>query len=121
MLHFKGKEFFCPCTECSLNFDDMDEDFIRDLDLARGYAHVPFHLTSSIRCAKHNLRPETGGTKTSSHLKGLAVDIACPSSYYRYRIIYGLRRAGFDRIGIGNNFIHVDKDMDKPRELMWTY
>lgn len=29
--------------------------------------------------------------------------------------------AGFTRIGIGQNFIHVDTDPDKQQNIIWTY
>ena len=119
MIHFKESEFTCPCKDCTLTFNAMDEDVIQDLDLARGHAQVPFKINSSIRCQKHNLA--VGGSKLSSHLVGLAIDIACPDSYHRSRILHGLNVAGFNRIGIGKNFIHADKDEDKPCELCWTY
>ncbi len=93
---------------------------IRDLDRARGIAEVPFVITSSIRCAYHNASL-TNSTPTSSHLAGLAVDIACDSSYERYRILHGLQQAGFTRLGIGSKFIHADMDPNKPRELIWIY
>jgi hypothetical protein len=28
---------------------------------------------------------------------------------------------GFNRIGISHNFIHVDMDMNKTQNLIWTY
>lgn len=118
MIHFKESEFYCRCG-CGLCFEYMDEDVPRDLDRARGYAGVPFVLTSSIRCKKHNLKE--GGSETSSHLPGYAADIECLSSYARYRILHGLKKAGFTRIGIGPGFIHADKDPDKPKELIWLY
>ncbi|MCP4673401.1 MAG: peptidase M15 [Desulfobacula sp.] len=121
MIHFKESEFNCPCSECSLDFEDMDEDFVMDLDRARGYAEVPFNLTSSIRCMKHNLKKSVGGSKTSSHPKGYAADISAASSYEKFRIFHGLKKAGFNRIGIGKDFIHGDKDPDKPKELLWVY
>ena len=119
MIYFKESEFYCSCKKCGLDFDDMDEDLILDLDRARDYAKVPFIIVSSIRCIKHNSM--IGGVKSSSHLKGYAVDIKCSTSYARYRVVYGLRKAGFTRIGIGNYFIHADKDLDKPKELIWLY
>jgi len=97
----------------------MDETFIQRLVLARSYADVPFKLNSSIRCAEHNA--EVGGSETSSHLFGLAVDIDCQSSYHRFKILHGLQQGGFNRFGIGSNFIHVDLDEDKPKEMIWTY
>lgn len=120
MKYFHESEFYCPCG-CGLSFGDMDEDFVRDLDRARSYARVPFILTSSIRCMQHNLKKEVGGSETSSHPLGLAGDIECLSSYARYRILHGLEKAGFTRIGIGPNFIHADQDLDKPKELTWVY
>ena len=118
MIYFKESEFYCQCG-CGLCFDDMDEDVVINFDRARGYAGVPFVMTSTIRCQRHNII--AGGKKTSSHLVGFAGDIECLSSYARYRILYGLKKAGFNRIGIGTNFIHADQDPDKPKELMWVY
>jgi len=117
MKYFKEREFSCP--DCNLGFDDINEDAIRALDQARGYAGVPFKITSSIRCKKHN--KEVGGKKSSSHLTGVAFDIACDSSYNRYRILHGLLKAGFNRIGVAEKFLHCDVDNDKPKELIWVY
>lgn len=113
--YFKSSEFACPC--CGEN--DMDADFLARLDTARGIAGVPFRITSGLRCPKHN--SEIGGKKTSSHLRGYAVDIAATSSRERYHIIRGLMEAGFERIGIGQTFIHVDDDPDKPDWVTWLY
>ena len=60
-------------------------------------------------------------SKTSSHLKGLAADISVTSSKNRYTVFNSLLLAGFTRIGIANNFIHVDLDEDKTQEVVWTY
>jgi len=116
MIHHKESEFYCPC--CDLSFKDMDEDFVNDLDRARGYAGVQFRYNSTIRCKEHN-DFVGGGSKTSSHLKGLAADIEVRSSYERFRILHGLKKSGFTRFGIYKNFIHVDGDPDKPKELIW--
>lgn len=121
MIHFKESEFYCPCKDCNLTFEDMDEDVVRDLDMARGYARVPFLITSSVRCMKYNCSKRIGSTKTSSHPEGYAVDISCTTSYNRYRIIHGLKKAGFTRIGVRKDFIHADKDPWKPKELLWVY
>ena len=115
MNHFDESEF--KCCACGLDFEEMDPDFIRKLDLAREYAGVPFKINSSIRCKKHN--KEVGGSKSSSHLEGLAADIDAPTSYLKYKILKGLMMAQFNRFGVKVNFIHVDCDPDKPRELLW--
>ena len=118
MIHFSEKEFAC-CPACNLGFSNMDYDLINLLDRARGYAEVAFIVTSSIRCQAHN--KAVGGSETSSHLKGLAVDIKCVTSYTRYQILTGLRQAGFNRLGVGPDFVHCDIDEDKPKNLMWVY
>lgn len=96
----------------------MEEGFLAILDRARGMANTPFVITSGYRCEKHN--KEVGGSHTSSHLKGCAVDIAAPDSVARGQILRGLILAGFRRIGIGQDFIHVDSDAAKPNAV-WTY
>jgi zinc D-Ala-D-Ala carboxypeptidase len=118
MINFSEAEFKC-CRECKLGFKNMNEDFVRMLDIARTHANTPFKLTSTIRCSVHN--KTAGGSETSSHLTGCAADIACADSSSRYKILYGLQQAGFERIGIANNFIHADSDKHKPKELIWTY
>ena len=118
MNHFSESEFFCPCG-CGNNYDAMDMEFTRRLDIARTWAKIPFVLTSSIRCKAHNVA--VGGSEMSSHMKGCAVDIACENAYHRFKIFQSLLDVGFNRIGFGANFIHVDADGDKPKELLWTY
>jgi hypothetical protein len=118
MIHFDRKEFYCPCG-CGLNYNHMDSDLLDMLDRARGYAEVSFVINSSIRCAEHN--KIVGGSTTSSHLTGRAVDIKCISSYARHQTLIGLIRAGFNRFGLADIFIHADVDSDKPKNLCWVY
>ena len=113
--YFEG-EFFCGCG-CGLGLDEMDEDFVMDLNMARSIAEVSFRLNSTIRCLKHN--KAVGGSKTSSHLKGVAADIETRNAFERFQIFHGLKKAGFTRFGIYKTFIHVDGDLDKPKKLMW--
>lgn len=118
MKHFQEIEFKCPCG-CGLGFASMDEKLITKLDMAREWAGVPFHITSSIRCPKHNHKVK--GKVTSSHLTGKAVDIYCDNSNTRYKIIKGLIMTGFNRIGVGGHFIHTDIDGEKTQKIMWVY
>lgn len=115
MKYFEKDEFNCTC--CDKN--EMSESFIDRLDTARGTASVPFRISSGYRCSAHNA--EVGGKPTSSHLKGLAADINVISSLARFNILRGLIFAGFKRIGIGSNFIHVDEDQEKAQEVTWLY
>ena len=115
--YFEPWEFKCPC--CGLGPDRMNPVFVARLDQARGLAGVPFLITSGWRCERHNA--EVGGSETSSHMKGLAVDIECRLSGARFQILWALRVVGFNRIGIRKDFIHVDMDYDKPPRLVWVY
>jgi uncharacterized protein YcbK (DUF882 family) len=116
LVHFEDYEFECKCG-CGLN--NMDPGFLVRLDYARRLAGVTFHINSGCRCKTHN--KNVGGSDTSSHLKGLAVDIQALTSQGRYRVLASLLSVGFKRIGIHSKFIHVDRDPDKALEVIWVY
>ena len=113
--YFSRKEEWCPCCHSG----GLVPDFRDKLNKAREIAGIPFVLNSAFRCAAHNA--EVGGTETSSHLAGVAVDIRCNDSRSRWIIIDALKQAGFNRIGIGKSFIHVDDDLTKEPDLIWLY
>lgn len=113
---FKEDEFIMGSVNV---FSAMDEKFLQRLDVARGISGVPYKITSSFRTMEHN--KAVGGKPRSAHLKGLAVDIEVTSSAQRFKIISGLMEAGFKRIGIGSNFIHVDNDLSLPHPVIFTY
>ena len=89
------------------------------LDMARDKFDKPIRINSGYRTAKHNLK--IGGRPNSSHLRGLAVDIACSNSVDRYHLLNCLLDVGFKRIGISKSFIHVDIDDEKDDQVIWTY
>ena len=62
-----------------------------------------------------------GRDGTSSHTKGLAIDLKVQDSVTRYKIINSLLSVGLNRIGIGKNFIHVDMDKEKASNVIWHY
>ena len=97
----------------------MDRDFVNKLNEARIISDIPYFITSGYRCKRHN--KAVGGTSTSSHTKGLAVDINAKNSRQKYLIVKGLLDVGFTRIGIGKNFIHVDDDKKKDKKVIWGY
>uniref|UniRef100_A0A6M3KXE7 Putative peptidase n=1 Tax=viral metagenome TaxID=1070528 RepID=A0A6M3KXE7_9ZZZZ len=110
---FKKDELMCPCCgECCMDFDFLDK-----LITARSFANIPFVLTSAYRCKKHN--EEVGGSPTSSHLIGKAVDIAIRDNHERFIIKRSLFEAGFLRIEDGGTWIHVDSDEEKDQEVEW--
>ena len=96
----------------------MDVDFLIKLDKAREFAKVPFVINSAYRSPEH---AESIKNPTSSHIKGLAVDIKATDSRTRYKVLNALMHVGFNRIGIADTFIHVDDDKDKEQKVIWTY
>ena len=117
MLHFELSEFDSPDEQGSGKY--MDEGFLSMLDDARGIAGIPFIINSGFRTKSHNAY--VGGKEKSSHQYGYAVDLHCTDSRSRYIIIDALTKAGFNRFGIGNTFIHVDNDPDKISRVSWVY
>ena len=97
----------------------MDKDFLEKLDYARGNAGIPFKITSGYRSGAWNQR--VGGRVGSSHLKGLAADIACVGSRDRYIIVKALMDVGINRIGIGKTFVHCDVDKSKDANVIFLY
>jgi|TARA_R110002153_G_scaffold48750_2_gene137616 uncharacterized protein YcbK (DUF882 family) len=98
--------------------EGMDINFLAKLDEAREYAGIPFTINSAYRSPKH---PESIKNPTSSHIKGLAVDISVKDSITRFKVLDALIAVGFTRIGIAGTFIHVDLDFDKSQNVIWTY
>lgn len=121
--YFTHKEFDCNSGE-GRGVDNMNESFICMLDDARERAGIPFNITSGYRTPEYNKALMEQGYKTSkdsSHTKGIAADISTPNSTSRYKILDALLKTGFNRIGIGNTFIHCDTDTNKIQNVTWTY
>lgn len=112
MKHFDISEFKCPCC----GKQTMDALFLSQLDRARDYADIPFPINSGYRCQKHN--QEVGST-SQNHTSGKAADIKCLYGPDRLKMVMGMIRAGFRRIGIRKDFIHVDSVNEI--ESIWLY
>lgn len=117
MKYFKLSEFDSPDEPGSGN--RMQETTLRMLDDARSIAGIPFRINSGFRSKSHNAY--IGGSKYSSHCYGYAVDIHCTDSRSRSILIDSLRKAGFNRFGIGDTFVHVDNDPEKDANVIWLY
>ncbi len=115
--NFSRHEFAC---KCGCGKDNIDLDFVETLQRIRDLTSYKMKINSGTRCRKHNATKRVGGKPTSSHLKGVAVDIACKSSKKRYELL-SLLGDEFHRIGIGKDFIHVDSDWTKTPEVTWVY
>ena len=122
MKNFSYYEFDSPDLEGSGTL--MDKAFLDMLDFARDLYGKPMKITSGYRTVEYNQDLKARGYKASpnsSHLKGFAVDIACVNSADRWDMIDSLIKAGFNRLGVADTFIHVDCDPDKEPFLIWTY
>ena len=116
-LNFSRSEFACRCGQCD-GRAEMDDDFMDLLQVMRNLRGKPMAPSSGFRCPLH---PESVKRPTSSHTRGLAADFPVGGSGERFELVRCAVEAGFDRIGIGKDFIHVDADPDKAAEVMWDY
>jgi len=120
--YFRLEEFDSPDEPGSGK--NMEPSVIEALDNARDQCRFPFVITSGFRTINYNrdlIRRGYPASTKSSHLLGLAADIAVTSSRRRFLMVEALLDAGFTRIGIGDDFIHVDLDKNKSQNVIWTY
>jgi zinc D-Ala-D-Ala carboxypeptidase len=124
LKYFKISEFDCNCRSLSCSKNKMNPNFLIKMDSARIQAKTPFRITSGFRCQskqKELYMKGISSKKRSSHEKGIAADILVRGSATRSRIIRGLILAGFTRMGMGKNWVHVDDDRDKTMNRVWVY
>lgn len=122
--NFSRWEFAC---KCKCGSDNINPLLVQRLESARQLFGRGITITSGCRCKTWNAK--VGGEARSSHLTeinglqrtGLAVDIACFTSPTRMRLLMALLTVGFERVGIGENFIHVDLDLTLPQDVCWVY
>lgn len=115
--YFTQAEFKRCTPSCSLA--QMDESFLRTLDQVREYAGIPLVLNCAYRSVAWD--KAKGRSGNSAHTRGKAVDIRCNASVTRWKIVRAAIDAGVRRIGIGENFIHLDTDGTLPQCVMWHY
>lgn len=105
--YFKRSEFACRCGKCGGYPAEMKQLVVEAADRAREHFGRACHVSSGIRCEKHNA--EVGGVPGSRHLSGKAIDCrvdgvaadtllgyvkALPNIAYAYKI--------------DENYIHMD-------------
>jgi len=113
MSYFKESEFKCPCCDKA----KVSAFLIHLLNKVRNLYGKPMIVNSGFRCEKHN--KAVGGKPNSAHLRGTAADIKCTNSVDRYILVSLFFEAGFKRMGIYEDFIHVDVDEELPRPVLW--
>ena len=120
--YFTSKEFDCRCEQeyCPARQLIPHSNLIRCLDQLRAVLGRPVVITSGIRCPEWNFRQ--GGKPDSAHLSGMAADLSCSGSDRRWQMLKViLEQDLFVRVGVGDMFIHVDVDPDKPQRVAWVY
>ena len=112
--NFSRSEFLCRCGA-----EGIDRALVDILQKVRD-AVGPMRINSAFRCPPCN--NEVGGSESSSHLVGKAVDLHCDNSPKRYKLISSLIAQGVSRIGIRADFIHADIDVEKKSpNVVWVY
>ena len=124
--NFDHSEVACKCGLCK-GQARISRDLMITLQTMRDKLG-PITINSGIRCSRH---PESKDRPTSSHIPadlndlegkcGHAVDIKVENSRHKFRLIEAAMRVGIRRIGVGDNFIHIDNDQNKAQAVMWTY
>lgn len=124
--YFTIKEFECPCG-CGFGSreEDISERLIYRLNDMRKFMNRPLVVTSGARCAEYNI--VVGSRPSSAHLPNPnthqceAADIAIDSALVRYLFVKLAFYVGFERIGIHDDFVHVDVATHLPEEVLWMY
>lgn len=113
--HFSEREF----SRIGCSKSDCYPASLRRLERLRELVGEPLVLTSAYRSVTHERSHGRDGK--SAHTLGRAFDISCPSNSLRFKIVSAALQVGFNRIGIGSNFVHVDDSSSHTANRIWTY
>lgn len=109
---------FKYCNPAS-TIDELNPKLVDRIILAQRMCGEQFTITSAYR--SQGYERSKGRKGSSSHCKGLAVDVSAVNSHLRFKIVAGCILAGFPRLGIGKTFIHLDIDETKPHPIIFHY
>lgn len=117
--HFRSREFDCPCDRCSHTF--VDSDFLRSLDALRDELGCEIKITSGYRCDYKQEQLREAGYETakgvSTHTQGIAADLMT-GTHAGIVLEAAARKVGITSVGVGSNWVHVDKRLGERR---WEY
>jgi zinc D-Ala-D-Ala carboxypeptidase len=111
--HFDSSEFTCRCCGKWL----VHPELVARLERAREIYGAGMKVLSGYRCPKHNTA--VGGVDNSYHCQGKAADIEVSDGHHRFEMLNAFLAAGFRRIGIYAQFIHVDVG-EAPSDVIWV-
>lgn len=112
MRNFNRREFVMGDENV---FDKMDMDLLTRIDVLRDLVDEPLTVTSSFRSVDYN--QSVGGSKSSMHLLGRAVDLSCNNGTLRRKIVKNALDLGLS-VGVAKLFIHID---NRDNEIVFTY
>ena len=108
--YFSRYELECRCCKGlgGMFNDGFVNLFTRSLDQLREKFGAPLRINSGYRCKAYNSL--IGGSPTSKHMQGRAVDINTMnmSAADKYRLVKCAIDVGFNGVGIYRTFIHLD-------------
>ena len=118
--YFQDSEFHCRCGRPTCDAPRAPHpELLTRLNIMRALYGAPLVVTSGNRCRFWNTHE--GGKKNSEHLTGEAADVQCTNSVDRWLMDEAARQAGFDRLGLGKDFLHVGVSRELPQKVLWHY
>lgn len=117
--------FYCSCGRDACDAPQPKPELVQRLELMRALYGGPIRVTSGVRCRWYNDRPKdqggAGGEPNSEHPLGEGTDLSCVTSRERWQMLEAAKQAGFRRLGIGRDFLHVGISADLGTDVLWTY
>ena len=112
----------CPCCGEA----GIKQEVLEALQTVRNIFGFAIEISSGYRCKLHNESEKVGGSSTSSHVLGWAVDIKIPNTQYAFKLMQAVLTSGvFMRIGYGlkkgKTVFHLDIDPNKVSPVLWGY
>lgn len=101
------------------DISQLDASLVDRILLAQKMAGLQFVATSGFRSKEYELSKHRKGT--SSHCKGLALDVSARDSFTRFKILVAAVLTGIPRIGVGKTFLHLDIDESKAHPIIFHY
>lgn len=115
-MEYKHLNFDHCSPKCEIS--QVSEELLRTLETIGFIMNATLVINSAFRSVDYEKAKNRPGT--SSHTKGVAVDIQCVNNLDRVRLVCVLLAFGVHRIGIAKNYVHADIDRDKQPSL-WFY